>query len=162
MGKINGCLKCLFIFFNILYAIIGCVMIFGTVKISIYSQQMSAVGSPSLGWLWVFNIGVLGISCLGIYAACSEKVLALKIFAGFMVVGMIIMLIIGIIVVVFRDKLKQNFDTASSEFVKPYLENEQLRGQFDGLQKAGQCCGLGSYSDWGDEIPESCGCRPHL
>lgn len=41
--------------------------------------QLSAVGSPSLGWSWVFAIGVLGISCLGIFAGCSEKDIALKI-----------------------------------------------------------------------------------
>lgn len=121
----------------------------------VMAEQLSAVGSPSLGWSWVFAIGVLGISCLGIYAGYSEKDLALKIvctrtpfqtqeglmrincllvliwcsrwalkpsidntkwylwmlllfhlqFAGFMGVGMIIMLIFGIIVVVTRNKV---------------------------------------------------------
>lgn len=37
------------------------------------------IGGPNLGWAWVFAIGVLGISCLGIYAGFSEKDLALKI-----------------------------------------------------------------------------------
>lgn len=37
------------------------------------------IGGPNLGWIWVFAIGVLGISCLGIYAGFSEKELALKI-----------------------------------------------------------------------------------
>ncbi|XP_061617756.1 uncharacterized protein LOC133471797 isoform X2 [Phyllopteryx taeniolatus] len=104
MGKINGCLKCLFVFFNVVFAIIGCLLIFGVVKASVFSAQLSAVGAPGLGWAWVFAIGVLGISCLGIYAGISEKELALKIFAGFMVAGMVIMLIFGIVVVVMRNK----------------------------------------------------------
>lgn len=92
------------------------------------SWQMSAVGGPNLLWSWVFAIGVLGISILGIFAGCSEKLLALKIvgrkarlagwvrrikswpwfyvqFAGFMVAGMVIMMIFGIVVVVMRNKV---------------------------------------------------------
>uniref|UniRef100_UPI0037E7C248 CD63 antigen-like n=1 Tax=Semicossyphus pulcher TaxID=241346 RepID=UPI0037E7C248 len=159
MGKINGCLKCLFIFFNVLFAIIGCLLIFGAVKASAYNHQLSAVGSPSLAWVWVFAIGVLGISCLGIYAGCSEKDIVLKIFAGFMGLGMIIMMIFGIVVVVTRNKVKQGFDSASAEVAKPYMENEDLRVLLDGIQLNGKCCGVVRASDWGDKIPNSCECN---
>ncbi|XP_070710217.1 tetraspanin-8-like [Pempheris klunzingeri] len=159
MGKINGCLKCLFIFFNVLFAIAGCLLIFGAVKSTAYSHQLSAVGTPSLGWGWVFAIGVLGISCLGIYAGCSEKELALKIFAGFMGVGMVIMLIFGIIMAVTRNKIKHSFDSASSEISKPFMEEEGLRALLEELQKSVQCCGVVGASDWGDQIPQSCECR---
>ncbi|XP_039999894.1 tetraspanin-17-like [Xiphias gladius] len=161
MGKINGCLKCLFIFFNVLFAIIGCLLIYGAVKATAYSYQMTAFGTPSLGWAWVFAIGVLGISCLGIYAGCSEKSLALKIFAGFMGVGLIIMLIFGIIVVVTRNKIRDNFDNASADVAKPFMEDEGLRDLLDGLQQSVHCCGVVSPSDWGNEIPTSCECNPY-
>ncbi|XP_070785418.1 tetraspanin-8-like [Enoplosus armatus] len=159
MGKINGCLKCLFIFFNVLFAIIGCLLIFGAVKATAFNSQLSAVGSPSLGWGWLFAIGVLGISCLGIYAGFSEKLLALKIFAGFMGVGMIIMLIFGIIIVVIRNKLKSNFDNASSEAVRPFMEDEGMRALLEVQQQSAQCCGVVSAEDWGDDIPYSCECN---
>ncbi|XP_037616257.1 CD63 antigen-like [Sebastes umbrosus] len=158
MGKINGCLKCLFIFFNVLYAIIGCVLIYGAVKLSIFSSQMAAVGSPGLGWIWVFAIGVLGISSLGIFAACSEKELALKIFAGFMVLGMIIMMIVGIIIVVARNKVRDNIDQIFNEVVKPVMEDEGARALLEAIQQSGQCCGVVDASDWGDKIPDSCHC----
>ncbi|XP_045896634.1 23 kDa integral membrane protein-like isoform X2 [Micropterus dolomieu] len=159
MGKINGCIKCLFIFFNVLFAIIGCVLIYGAVKASAISSQVSAAGVPSLAWIWVFAIGVLGISSLGIYAGCSEKDLALKIFAGFMGVGMIIMLIFGIVVVVMRNKVKNFFDSMSAELAKPYMEDDGLRMLLEGIQQSGQCCGVVSAQDWGDEIPQSCECN---
>ncbi|XP_042367060.1 tetraspanin-17-like [Plectropomus leopardus] len=159
MGKINGCLKCLFIFFNVLFAILGCLLIFGAVKASAYSHQMATVGGPSLGWSWVFAIGVLGISCLGIYAGCSEKALALKIFAGFMGVGMVIMLIFGIIIAVTRNKIKNGFDSASSELSKSFMEDEEMRLLLEGLQETAQCCGVVSASDWGNNIPSSCDCK---
>ncbi|XP_029283873.1 tetraspanin-8-like [Cottoperca gobio] len=156
MGKINGCLRCLFIFFNVVFAIIGGLLIFGAVKSTAYSSQMSMVGGPSLGWGWLFAIGVLGISCLGIYAGSSEKELALKIFGGFMVVGMIIMMIFGIITVVTRNKVKDALQ--NSEIIKPFLADEQMRALLDTLQKSVKCCGVASVSDWGDQIPQSCEC----
>lgn len=42
-------------------------------------EQMSTLGGPGVGWLWVISIGILGISSLGIFAACSENELVLKI-----------------------------------------------------------------------------------
>ncbi|XP_023257648.1 tetraspanin-7-like [Seriola lalandi dorsalis] len=158
MGKINGCLKCLFIFFNVLFAIVGCLLIFTAVKATSISYQLSAFGTPGLGWLWVFAIGVLGISCLGIYAGCSEKGIFLKIFAGFMGVGMVIMLIFGIVIVVARNKIRDEFKNISAEIAKPLMEDEGLRQLLEGIQMTAQCCGLSSASDWGNKIPESCEC----
>lgn len=160
MGKINGCLKCLFIFFNILFAIIGCVMIYGAVKISFYSQQVAAVGGPSLSWIWVFALGILGISCLGIFAGFSEKEMALKVFAGFMGAGMVIMLIFGIIIAVANKRVKDGFHDAASELVKNYMKDENTRDMLSQTQQSMECCGVVSASDWGNDIPDSCVCQP--
>ncbi|KAM4615126.1 tetraspanin-8-like [Polymixia lowei] len=159
MTKINGCLKCLFIFFNILFGIIGALLILAAVKASVYSVQLSAAGSPGLGWYWVFAIGVLLISCLGVFAACSEKQLVLKVFAGFMVAGLLIMLIFGIIVAAYRNNIKSAFDSASSELAGPYLKDEGFRQFFNDFQKSFECCGVVSAKDWGTEIPTSCECQ---
>ncbi|XP_051247742.1 tetraspanin-7 [Dicentrarchus labrax] len=158
MGKINGCLKCVFIFFNVVYAILGCLLIFAAVKSAVINDQISAVGGPSTAWLWVFAIGIFGISCFGIFAACSEKGLALKIFAGFMVAGMIIMLIFGIIVAVVRNKVKDAFTNTLSDSIDPYMKEESFRTLIDGLQESAQCCGVVSTNDWGNDIPQSCKC----
>ncbi|KAI3366972.1 hypothetical protein L3Q82_009256 [Scortum barcoo] len=126
---------------------------------SVMVDQLTSVGSPSLGWSWVFAIGVLGISCLGIYAGYSEKILALKIFAGFMGVGMVIMLIFGIIVAVTRNKLRENFDTIATEIAKPFIDDPSSRAMLEEIQQTAQCCGVASSSDWGNSIPQSCACR---
>ncbi|XP_061124517.1 tetraspanin-8-like [Syngnathus typhle] len=162
MGKVNGCLKCLFVFFNVVFAIVGCLLIFAAVKTSIYNAQLSALGGPSLGWLWVFAVGVLAISCLGIYAGISEKALALKIFAGFMVAGMIIMLIFGIVGVVLRNKVRQIFRDSSAGVVKPFMAEQGFRDMLEQLQEHGHCCGVVSASDWGEVIPRTCECRAGL
>ncbi|XP_037098737.1 tetraspanin-8-like [Syngnathus acus] len=162
MGKVNGCLKCLFVFFNVIFAIVGCLLIVAAVKTSIYNAQLLALGAPGLGWLWVFAIGVLAISCLGIYAGISEKALALKIFAGFMVAGMIIMLIFGIVGVVLRNKVRQILRSSSAEVVKPFMAEQTFRDMLEQLQEPARCCGMVSASDWGEVIPRTCECRPGL
>lgn len=160
MGKINGCIKCIFIFFNVLFMILGCVLIYGAVRATAVTVQMSSFGMPGLGWAWVFAIGVLGVSSLGIYAACSEKALALKIFAGFMGIGMIIMMIFGIVVAVKRNQIKTIFYSASSELVEPYMKEQSLRDVLEAVQQSAKCCGIVSANDWGEEIPISCECSP--
>lgn len=162
MGKINTCLKCLFIFFNVLFAIIGCILVFGAIKSSTYSSQLSSVGGPSLAWAWVIAIGVLCISSLGIYAGVSEKPLALKIFAGFMGIGMIIMLIFGIVVVVARNTIKQGFDSASEDIAKVFMDNEETQMFIEALQQTYHCCGVASAKDWGNKIPISCECTSYV
>ncbi|XP_023206409.1 tetraspanin-15-like [Xiphophorus maculatus] len=158
MGKINGCLKCLFIFFNVLFLIIGCVLIYVAVQATAISIQMSTFGGPGVGWIWVITLGVFGISALGIFAACSEKELFLKIFAGFMGIGMIIMLIFGTVVAVLRNSLKQNFDSKAKEYVEPLMKDEESRQKLEEFQLTFQCCGVVSAEDWGRKIPASCQC----
>uniref|UniRef100_A0A1A8HR32 Tetraspanin n=1 Tax=Nothobranchius kuhntae TaxID=321403 RepID=A0A1A8HR32_NOTKU len=158
MGKINGCLKCVFIFFNVLFGIFGCLLIYLAVRATASSIQMSTFGGPGVGWFWVIALGVFGMSALGIFAACSENSLALKIFAGFMVAGMIIMLIFGTVVAVVRNKVKDAIEHGAKEFVNPIMENEDSRALLESLQGPFQCCGVASAEDWGSAIPDSCGC----
>ncbi|XP_049616467.1 tetraspanin-8 isoform X2 [Syngnathus scovelli] len=122
MGKVNGCLKCLFVFFNVVFAIVGCLLIFAAVKTSNYSAQ----------------------------------------FAGFMVAGMIIMLVFGIVGVVLRNKVRQILLSSSAEVVKPYMAEQSFRDMLEQLQEPAQCCGVVSASDWGEDIPSTCKCRPGL
>ncbi|XP_071754175.1 tetraspanin-8-like [Centroberyx gerrardi] len=159
MGKINGCLKCLFIFFNVLFGIVGALLILGAVKAGGYSRELAVAGSPSHGWYWVFALGVLFISCLGVFAGCAEKELVLKVFAGFMVAGLLIMMIIGIIIAAYRNKLKADFDSASSEVAEKYMAEEGFNQFLSGFQKSTHCCGVVSAKDWGAEIPDSCECH---
>ncbi|KAF3859699.1 hypothetical protein F7725_022098 [Dissostichus mawsoni] len=55
-GEINGCIKCLFIFFNVLFA----------EQVTVFSHQVTSVGGPSLVWSWVFVLGVFVLPVLGI------------------------------------------------------------------------------------------------
>ncbi|KAI9545229.1 hypothetical protein NQZ68_038259 [Dissostichus eleginoides] len=159
MGKINGCIKCLFIFFNVVFALLGGFLVYLAVKAAPFSHQVTSVGGPSMVWSWVFVLGVFILPVLGIVAACMEKELVFKIFAGFMVAGMIIMLIFGIVVVVSRNMLKDSLDTASAEAAKPFMENEKMNEMLMGFEKEAHCCGVVSSSDWGNNLSQSCECK---
>ncbi|CAL8279542.1 unnamed protein product [Gadus morhua 'NCC'] len=79
MGKINGCLKCVFFLLNAVFGIFGGLMVFGLVKAQAVEPQLpSAVGH----WLWVglcvFSLGMLMVSILGGTAAKTEKTALLK------------------------------------------------------------------------------------
>ncbi|KAK2859193.1 hypothetical protein Q5P01_003813 [Channa striata] len=161
MGKINGCLKRLFITFNAIFVGFGFLMIIGVMKATTYSNQLSAVGGPSLGWSWLFAIGFLSISCLGLYAGSSEKPLALKIFAGCMGIGMVIMLIFGILVFNERNKIRPAFLETSSELTKHIMAEKEMTDLLKNIQQQMQCCGLVSAEDWGDRIPDSCQCQEY-
>ncbi|KAG7278591.1 hypothetical protein CRUP_013333 [Coryphaenoides rupestris] len=157
MGKIQGCLKCLFIFFNVVFAIVGVLLVIAAVKLIAFSKEFSAAGAPSLGWFWVFSIGMLLVSCLGVVAACTERLLLLKVFAGLMAVGVIVMMIFGIIIAVYRNKIKGVFE-GNSDFRKELLKEDTFKAVMDGFQQAFMCCGIVRAEDWGDTIPDSCTC----
>ncbi|KAK7896794.1 hypothetical protein WMY93_022119 [Mugilogobius chulae] len=137
MGKINGCLKCLFIFFNVLFAIIGCLLFYGAVKASSVGGQFSAVGGPGMGWVWVFAIGVLGISILASMPDAPKMLWPLKSFQ------------------------KQAQRTVHRCYIRS-IEDPNGGGRFqrnaDQLQSSVKCCGLSSAEDWGSDIPQSCSC----
>ncbi|MEQ2218924.1 hypothetical protein XENOCAPTIV_010054 [Xenoophorus captivus] len=101
MGKINSCLKAVFISFNSLFSAVGLMLIYGLVK-SAGMSEMERMDAPSVIWVWVFAICMLGISMLGTHAARTENKSCLKVFAGFMGIGMIVMLIFGIAVAVLK------------------------------------------------------------
>ncbi|XP_028307255.1 23 kDa integral membrane protein-like [Gouania willdenowi] len=158
MRKTNSCLRGLFIGFNTLFAVIGCLMIFGTIKATAYSDQLSSVSPQGLVWSWVISIGILSISCLGIYAGYSEKIVPLKIFAGFMGVGMIIMIIFGIVMAAYKSQVSSVLENLPSDVVDYLMSNQETSESLKELQHSAYCCGVLGPEDWGTRIPDSCSC----
>ncbi|MEQ2171631.1 hypothetical protein GOODEAATRI_012879 [Goodea atripinnis] len=119
----------------------------------LFTEQMETVDAPSVIWVWVFAICMLGISMLGTHAARTENKSCLKVFAGFMGIGMIVMLIFGIAVAVLKKPTIENFQ--SDEFAKDIMKTKE---PLETLQEHLQCCGWTGVEDWGTSIPKSCRC----
>ncbi|XP_056443707.1 tetraspanin-10-like [Gadus chalcogrammus] len=157
MGKINRCLKCVFVLLNAVFGIFGGFMIFGLVKAQAVEPQLpSEVGPWLWAGLWVFSLGMLMVSILGETAAKTEKTALLKVFAGLMVAVMIIMMILGIVMASYRNKEKVSFENISPDIVGEMMAKNNVREILNNAQGPLQCCGIMSYQDWGNSIPGSC------
>ncbi|XP_047431160.1 23 kDa integral membrane protein-like isoform X2 [Mugil cephalus] len=153
----NGCLKRVFIFFNLLCAIFGGMVICGMVKIS-GNDEFSEVRVLDLICSWGAAIAMTGIPSLGIYAALSKNICALKTFAGFMGAEMILMLILGFHMSTKGNEMKEVVYITYRDYVDYFMEDERSRRFLTILQESGKCCGFMGAEDWGHNIPWSCAC----
>ncbi|XP_043964153.1 23 kDa integral membrane protein-like [Gambusia affinis] len=158
MGKIDGCLKAVFISFNCLFASFGCLLICGLIRMSLSGYKMEGLDTPSVIWLWVFAIITLLVSLLGSHAARTENKCGLKLFAVLMGIGMALMLIVGVAAIVLKDKGMENFQ--SPEVAQEILKDEKKKHLLKTLQGRVRCCGWTGVEDWGSDIPQSCRCTP--
>ncbi|XP_015239586.1 PREDICTED: uncharacterized protein LOC107090607 [Cyprinodon variegatus] len=177
MGKINSCLKAIFVSFNILFALCGALLIYGLVATNM-DVEMRAMETPGTLLVWVFAIAMLGISLLGSIAAHTEKKACLKVFAGFMAIGMIIMLIFGITTASSTKqvcmhalhcarkwtKLEKSpwkfwwcLQHVFPRFLKMVRHGTESKKTTTQTAREMQCCGWTGFKEYSD-IPYSCSC----
>ncbi|XP_056445263.1 uncharacterized protein LOC130381612 isoform X2 [Gadus chalcogrammus] len=121
MGKINGCLKCVFFLLNAVFGIFGVSMIIGLVKAP--PQLSRQMGPGSWAGMWVFSVGMLLVSILGQTAERTEKTALLKGFAGLMGAIMIIMMILGIVMASYRNQLKN----ITPDSMRPMMADDKVQ-----------------------------------
>ncbi|XP_036004998.1 23 kDa integral membrane protein [Fundulus heteroclitus] len=153
MGKINGRLKAVFISFNVKFASMASSLVYGLKKTENLKLQGVPMYAQSRTGAWVLAASMYGISGLGSQAALTENKARLKVFAGFMVIAMVLMLICGIVAVFFKSKPKETFDRV--EVTQWVMENQVV---LEMLQEYLHCCGWTGVEDWSSEIPSSCSC----
>ncbi|CAL8279537.1 unnamed protein product [Gadus morhua 'NCC'] len=85
------------------------------------------MGPGSWAGLWVFSVGMLLVSILGLTAAKTEKTALLKGFAGLEVAVMIIMMILGIVMASYRNKVKVSFENISPDIVGEMMAENNIR-----------------------------------
>ncbi|KAM9824617.1 tetraspanin-8-like [Neosynchiropus ocellatus] len=105
---------------------------------------------------WIYAVCTLVIGALGLHAGCKENKHGLKIFSGLIMVGLVANLVLGFTVVVGHNQIYRTFQ--DSETAGLLLEDSSFRKEIIQLQMKENCCGLGSASDWGANIPDSCSC----
>ncbi|XP_014328444.1 23 kDa integral membrane protein-like isoform X1 [Xiphophorus maculatus] len=156
MGKIDGCLKAVFISFNCLFACLGGILIYVLIRFSPSDYEMEGIDAPSVIWLWVFAVITLLISLLGSHAARTENKCGLKLFAVLMGLGMVLMLVFGVAVVVLKKQEMENF--RSPKVAQEFLKDNEKKQLLETLQEHLHCCGWSGVEDWGSDVPKSCRC----
>ncbi|KAM6986371.1 tetraspanin-8-like [Aplochiton taeniatus] len=139
------------------FFILGVVLLISAIKANPIRQAGIDAASQGVAGLWVLAFATLLLAVLGIVGACTEKSLLLKVFCGFLLIEVVVLVIIGIIVASAKSKVKDSIVSSSAEL----MQSEELRQIVNGLQRENKCCGLASYKDWAGEIPDSCSCQSY-
>ncbi|XP_072310552.1 tetraspanin-8-like [Eucyclogobius newberryi] len=162
MGDINTCLKCTFTIFNIIFAVVGGLIILLAVLAQILTSVNGAGNlenrTVSLILLYVVGAITMAIATLGAHGANKEKKAPLVAFLVCMVIGSLIMLRLGFTTVFARPRLEPVLEETFRKFLPLDKARTDVQKMTNAMQSQMQCCGLFSYDDWRSNIPDSCLC----
>ncbi|XP_073336657.1 tetraspanin-8-like [Pagrus major] len=98
------------------------------------------------------------IAILGAYGAHKESKVSLIVFLVCMVIGSLLMLRTAIPAAVARPKLEGMLSDKFRQLLPLDSASEEVKNMANNLQTQLHCCGLFSYEDWEQNIPDSCLC----
>ncbi|KAM7367397.1 hypothetical protein PAMP_015302 [Pampus punctatissimus] len=162
MDKVNPCLKRTFTIFNVFFAVVGVAII----GLALLSQNVTNVNgeddlqgrTTGLIILYVVGIVTMGIAILGAYGAHKENRVALIVFLVCMVIGSLLMLRAGVPFAIARPRVEGILEDKFRELLPLDTASGYVKDKADTLQTQLHCCGLFSYEDWQQNIPDSCLC----
>ncbi|XP_068442212.1 tetraspanin-8-like [Clinocottus analis] len=163
MAQVNTCLKLIFTIFNVFFAIVGGVII----ALALLSQVVTNVDGGkgmegrAVGLIILYTVGAITmvIAILGAVGAHRENRACLIVFLVCMVIGSLIMLRAGIPAVLARPQVERVLEQKFHELLPLDTASQDVRNMADSLQRQLHCCGLFSYKDWEDNIPDTCLCN---
>ncbi|XP_049423360.1 tetraspanin-8-like [Epinephelus fuscoguttatus] len=163
MAQVNGCLSCIFTIFNILFAIIGGLIIVVALIFQILTndhvEQQLESWTPGFIGLYVVGAITMMIAILGACGAHRESKVSLIVFLVCTVIGTLLMLRVGIRTAAIRPELVRIMETDAHNRLPLDQASEEVKALVEHQQKELHCCGLFSYKDWEDNIPDSCLCN---
>ncbi|TNN33588.1 Tetraspanin-8 [Liparis tanakae] len=162
MVQVNACLKLIFTIFNIFFAIVGGVII----ALALLSQVITNVQGGNglegrtVGLIVLYTVGAITmvIAILGAYGAHRENRACLIVFLVCMVIGSLMTLRAGIPALSTRPELEDVLEAKFRELLPLDKASSDTKNMADSLQSQLHCCGLFSYMDWEDDIPDTCLC----
>ncbi|CAJ1054296.1 tetraspanin-8-like [Xyrichtys novacula] len=161
MAKVNGCLKCIFTGFNIFFAIVGGAIIGLALLSQVYTNTSGSEmegRTTSLLSLYILGTVTMIVAILGAYGANKENKVCLIVFLVCMIVGALAMLRAGFVATAARPLVEPQLEEKFRQLLPLNEAPEEAKAMADGLQTMAHCCGLFSYNDWGNDIPDSCMC----
>ncbi|XP_056280614.1 tetraspanin-8-like [Pseudoliparis swirei] len=162
MARVNACLKLIFTIFNIFFAIVGGVVI----ALALLSQVITnvqggdALEGRTVGLIVLYTVGAITmvIAILGAYGAHRENRACLIVFLVCMVIGSLMTLRAAVPALSTRPELESLLEAKFREFLPLDKASSDVKNMADSLQSQLHCCGLFSYMDWEDNIPDTCLC----
>lgn len=159
-----GCSRCLLIFFNIIFAISGIIILAAGIRAEVNSYPYMDLHDSNFYTsapvvLIVVGLFIFIVSFLGCYGAAKESNCMLMTFAGLLLIIFVTELGVGIAGYMQHTSLEENVLKNLNETMKDYNTDNAVKTKFDIIQTDLQCCGINSPADWpsnGMTIPQSC------
>ncbi|XP_050672269.1 tetraspanin-9-like [Leptidea sinapis] len=99
---------------------------------------------------------IMLLSFLGCCGAAKEVKCMLLTYYILVFIIFVAMLVGGILLFVFRVKVVSTLDREMQASIPYYGTRREYTQAWDDTQTNLQCCGVKSYKDWNDNVPESC------
>eukprot|EP00062_Callorhinchus_milii_P005757 gi/632945565/ref/XP_007888131.1/ PREDICTED: CD63 antigen-like isoform X2 [Callorhinchus milii] len=158
-------LKVTLFLFNLLFLVLGIILMGIGVSIQLNLHDISLVVSKStsgaLAVLTITGVAVFFMAVFGIIAAWKESVTMMKVFLILMTLVLLMEITVEVLAYVFRSRVHKDLADGFEKAMAAYENEPKLRAMVDGLQIQFHCCGANNYTDWlktmfGQVVPSSC------
>ncbi|XP_053329742.1 tetraspanin-6 [Spea bombifrons] len=162
------CLKSILHIYTFIFWITGVVLltvgVWGKVSLDIYFSLLNESGTKVPYILIGTGAVIVLLGSFGCFATCRGSPWMLKMYAMFLSVIFLVELIAAFVGLLFRHEIKNSFESGYMNALKEYNSTGDAKSQaVDTIQRTLQCCGVKSYTDWGNTsfykangIPMSC------
>ncbi|XP_036374333.1 tetraspanin-6-like [Megalops cyprinoides] len=158
------CLKRLSIAINILLAIFGSILLLFGIAASNFTDEADETGNDNtLGVILSSVCGSVSIMA-SVFGGCfvfKKKKWALFLYVFLLTIDFFIILWIAIPMAILHPQLLDFMNTEFQGLIPLDREGPKFQDNMNKLQTLAECCGLLSYEDWRNSVPQSCHCPPH-
>ncbi|KAG9470524.1 hypothetical protein GDO78_017489, partial [Eleutherodactylus coqui] len=162
----GGCMKVIkyFLFlFNLLFFVIGAVILGFGVWVLVDKTSFVAILHNSSSYLWIgsyilITVGAVTmiIGFLGCIGAVNEVRCLLGLYSTFLLLILLAQIAAGVLIYVYRGRLKTEVSDIAHELIVHYNPkddmNKTAEDTWDYIQHNLQCCGWTDYHNWTENI----------
>ncbi|XP_019392006.1 PREDICTED: tetraspanin-6 [Crocodylus porosus] len=164
------CLKSVLLTYSFVFWVSGIILlavgVWGKVSLEAYFSLLDEKAADVPFVLVGTGTVVILLGTFGCFATCRGNVWMLKLYAMFLSLIFLVVLVAAIVGFVFRHEIKNSFASNYMLALRSYNATMDQRSEaVDAVQKTLHCCGVKNYSDWTNTayytekgIPRSC-CR---
>ncbi|XP_053555351.1 tetraspanin-6 [Bombina bombina] len=162
------CLKSVLLIYTFIFWFTGVILltvgVWGKVSLDVYFSLLNENATNVPYVLIATGAVIILLGTFGCFATCRGSTWMLKLYAMFLSIIFLIELVAAIGGLVFRHEIRNSFENNYMQALKQYNSTGEPRSQaVDTIQRTLQCCGVKSYTDWGNTsyyktsgIPQSC------
>ncbi|XP_053309915.1 tetraspanin-10 [Spea bombifrons] len=146
-------IKYFMFFFNFIFSVLGFAIlgvgVWGIIdKQSLMSDKIGNLGTDPMLAFIILGLVVCVLAVSGCVGFLRENSCLLKLFSAGISALIIIQSVSAVVVLSFRDQIKDSVKSSMLVAVSRYQDDSDLRFIMDEIQLGMECCGVQSYQDW--------------